>query len=57
MEDAMQVMKEILTQINDLSGAALQALMEGEAGAGAGAPEGPGGGPDGPPQGPPQPGA
>ena len=47
MDEAMQVIVEILTQINELSGAALEALMQGGGGAPEGSPEG--GAPPGPP--------
>lgn len=51
-EEALNVIKEIFQQINDLSGGALDALSKGQKGDKGGAPEGgPPGGP--PPEGPP----
>jgi len=49
-DEATQVIVEILTQINDLSGAALEALVQGKPGAGEAPPEE---APPGPPEGAP----
>lgn len=54
-DEATEVIIEILTQINDLSGAALEALLQGQGGGEGGPPPEGGAPPEGaaPPEGPP----